>query len=386
MVCRAGALLVALVITVACARVDQAAWLGEPKNVAPGVDLYQSTDAALLEPTAPIAVYLLKLDLDRVQIESKLSNERVMHAERVDAIAQRHQAIAAVNGGFFNVSNGEPTGLLKVGGELVSDAVLTRGVVAIHSRAGSRQRLYFDQVSARVDAQFTTDTGPVTVAVSGVNTTRGRGKLVLYTPAYNKDTDTAANGTEWMLAGKPLTVVDVRRDLGRTPIPPDGAVLSFGGLDLPRPLERLRPGAAVTFRTNWTILNGTPEARLEDARDIVNGAGLLVKDGAPLSGWRRSESLAPGTFTDVRHPRTLIGVDRRGALWLIAVDGRQPDHSAGMTFAELLNLCKRLDLQDALNLDGGGTTTMVIGGEVVNRPSDASGPRAVSDAILVTRR
>jgi hypothetical protein len=386
MVGRATALLVALVITVACARVDQAAWLGAPKSIAPGVDLYQSTDATLLEPAAPIAVYLLKVDLDRVQVESRLSNERVMHAERVDAIARRHQAIAAVNGGFFNVSNGEPAGLLKVAGELVRDTVLTRGVVAIHSRVGSRQRLYFDQVSARVDAQFTIDKEPVSVAVSGVNTTRGRGKLVLYTPAYNEDTDTAANGTEWILAGTPLRVVDIRRNLGKTPIPRDGAVLSFGGLEPPSPLEGLRPGTAVAFRTNWKILSGTPEARLEEARDIVNGAGLLVKDGAPLSGWQHSEKLAPGTFTDVRHPRTLIGVDRRGALWLIAVDGRQRDHSAGMTFAELLNLCRRLDLQDALNLDGGGTTTMVIGGQIVNRPSDASGPRAVSDAILITRR
>jgi exopolysaccharide biosynthesis protein len=49
-------------------------------------------------------------------------------------------------------------------------------------------------------------------------------------------------------------------------------------------------------------------------------------------------------------------------------------------------LCDRLGLRDALNLDGGGSTTMVINGEIVNRPSDAAGPRPVSDAILVTLR
>ena len=46
----------------------------------------------------------------------------------------------------------------------------------------------------------------------------------------------------------------------------------------------------------------------------------------------------------------------------------------------------RLDLRDALNLDGGGSTTMVVQGKIVNRPSDAGGPRAVSDAILVKSR
>jgi hypothetical protein len=54
----------------------------------------------------------------------------------------------------------------------------------------------------------------------------------------------------------------------------------------------------------------------ESAREIVNGAGLLVRDGAPMSGWQATENLVPGTFTDVRHPRTLIGLDRKGALWL----------------------------------------------------------------------
>ena len=90
-----------------------------------------------------------------------------------------------------------------------------------------------------------------------------------------------------------------------------------------------------------------------------------------LSNWQASETLQPTTFTDVRHPRTLIGIDRHGAIWLVAIDGRQPDHSVGMTFAELLALCNRLDLVDALNLDGGGSTTMVVKGEVVNKPSDA---------------
>ena len=386
---RIAGLLVALTIAVACLRIDQSAqsaWLGQPKTIAPGVEFYQTTDATLADPEGPIAVYLLKLDLDRVQIESGLSNEEVMNAERVDGIAVRHKAIAAVNAGFFNVKNGEPAGLLKVAGELVSDTGLTRGVVAIDARAGSRQQLFFDQVSARVQAQFTADKEPATVPIDGVDTIRERGKLMLYTPAYHADTDTAANGTEWILGGKPLKVIDIRKDLGKTPIPRDGAVLSFGGLELPSPLEWLLAGTAVTFKTTWKILNGTPEARFEEARDIINGAGLLVKDGTPMSGWQQSENLVPGTFTDVRHPRTLIGLDRRGALWLIAIDGRQPDRSVGMSFSELLALCKRLDLQNALNLDGGGSTTMVVGSEIVNRPSDPTGPRPVSDAILVRAR
>ena len=383
---RLAHLTLVIALATGCQRADPSAWLGAPKNVAPGVDFYEVTDPTLVDPQGPIAVHLLRLDLDRVQIESGLSNDEVMMAERVDGIAGRHGAIAAINAGFFNVKNGEPAGLLKVAGELVSDTGLTRGVVAIHSAPGARQQLHFDQASARMQAQFTANNKSFTVPIDGVDTTRERGKLMLYTPAYHADTDTAPKGTEWVLTGNPLKVVSMRIDAGKTPIPRDGVVLSYGGLDLPPTLDWLLPDVEVTLTTTWKILNGTPNARFDAAREIINGAGLLVRDGAPMSGWQATENLVPATFTDVRHPRTIIGVDRHGAVWLAAIDGRQPDHSVGMTFADLQGLCKRLDLQNALNLDGGGSTTMVIGSEIVNKPSDASGPRPVSDAILVKPR
>ena len=70
----------------------------------------------------------------------------------------------------------------------------------------------------------------------------------------------------------------------------------------------------------------------------------------------------------------------------VVVDGRQPGHSVGMSLPELTALSRRLGLVDALNLDGGGSTTMVVKGAVVNRPSDPLGPRPVSDAIVVLSR
>ncbi len=71
---------------------------------------------------------------------------------------------------------------------------------------------------------------------------------------------------------------------------------------------------------------------------------------------------------------------------MITVDGRNKVLSLGMSFAELQNLVTRVGLVDALNLDGGGSTTMVVRGGVVNHPSDATGPRKVSDAIIVRAR
>jgi exopolysaccharide biosynthesis protein len=136
-------------------------------------------------------------------------------------------------------------------------------------------------------------------------------------------------------------------------------------------------GGAVTYRTSF----GTDPAQWARARDAVSGAGLLAVDGKVLTEW--SEERISAGFDTTRHPRTMIGLDERGAIWLVTVDGRQPALSLGMSFAELQGLARTLGLRSALNLDGGGSTTMVVKGFVVNHPSDDTGPRKVSDAILV---
>jgi exopolysaccharide biosynthesis protein len=364
----------------------QASWLGTPEAIARGIDLFRSTDTTLVDRAGPIALYLLRLDPARVSLASGLSNGKVMESERVEGIAARHQAVAAVNGGFFNVKNGEPTGLLKVAGELVSDSGITRGLVAIKGSATSRPELEFDQASVRMLLKVKNAGTDQTIAIDGVDTTRERGKLMIYTPSYHADTDTAANGIEWVLSGRPLQVTLIRRDAGRTPIPRDGAVLSYGGLDPPSPLSMVAIGTRVTLEIAWKPLHALSPRFLDQAQHVVNGAGLLKRNGLAITNWRWAENLNPQTFIDMRHPRTMIGVDHRGQIWLVAVDGRQPDYSIGMTLPDLVRLADRLGLRDALNLDGGGSTTMVVKGKVVNRPSDPTGPRAVSDAIIVRSR
>jgi hypothetical protein len=358
---------------------------GPVEPIAPGVDLYRSADASLVNGVGPIAVSLLRLDPARVALSSALSNDTVLDAETVQGIARRRGAVAAVNGGFFNRANGEPIGLLKVAGELVSDAATPRGVVVVGDAPSGPTAITFDQLAARMTLSFVANGQKWVVPIDGVDTTRARGRLMLYTPAYHADTDTAPTGTEWVLDGRPLRVIDVRMNFGHTRIPAGGAVLSFGGTDLPPTLAALVENVTVSFDVAWKSAHQVPAAVLDEAAHIVNGAGLLRRAGQVLTDWRL-EDLSPETFTNARHPRTLIGVDRAGLVWLVAVDGRQPDYSVGMTFEDLQRLSDRLELVSALNLDGGGSTTMVVKGELVNKPSDPAGQRPVSDAILVTLR
>ena len=124
--------------------------------------------------------------------------------------------------------------------------------------------------------------------------------------------------------------------------------------------------------------------------EAVGGRPLLARDSV-IAGTVDTEG-QPG-FAAGRHPRTAVGIADRGRrLLLVVVDGRQRAYSDGMTLRELAALMLGLGARDALNLDGGGSTTMVYADpdsaralRVVNRPSDPAGERPVGDALAIVR-
>lgn len=91
-------------------------------------------------------------------------------------------------------------------------------------------------------------------------------------------------------------------------------------------------------------------------------------------------------FGEQRHPRTAVGWSADGRrLYLVVVDGRQAPYSDGMSLSELAWLFQRIGAAHAVNLDGGGSTAIVVRGELVNRPSDREGERSVGNALALAR-
>ena len=98
-----------------------------------------------------------------------------------------------------------------------------------------------------------------------------------------------------------------------------------------------------------------------------------------------SEEEFPSDIRVGRAPRTAVGVTKDGRYLLAVVDGRQ-SHSVGLTLTDWARLLVKFGAQDAINLDGGGSTDLVVNGEVQNSPSDGQ-ERAVGDAlVLVPKR
>jgi Phosphodiester glycosidase len=124
--------------------------------------------------------------------------------------------------------------------------------------------------------------------------------------------------------------------------------------------------------------------------EAVGGRPVLTRDSVIVP---EVDTEGQASFSQARHPRTAVGIAERGRrLILLVVDGRQPDYSAGMTLRELATLMLALGAPESLNLDGGGSTALVLARtdsarafRAVNRPSDPTGERAVGNALAIVK-
>lgn len=179
--------------------------------------------------------------------------------------------------------------------------------------------------------------------------------------------------------GHGATGIVVARDTDRgSPASPDArhASLRARGPAAEGWLERLSPGDTVRW---WARV--VPTRAGPPAAEAVGGFPMLVEDGRGVYG---EQTGVIASFGPVRHPRTAVGWDeaRRRLFWVV-VDGRQAPYSDGMTLPELEWLMLRLGATQAINLDGGGSTALVVDGRVANRPSDPTGERAVANILAL---
>ena len=167
-------------------------------------------------------------------------------------------------------------------------------------------------------------------------------------------------------------------------IPPDGYVISVAGTARQWALEKLRLGTRVKLNLDWSPTETETTDFWKQAANIIGGGPQLIRNGR-VEITNAAEKILPSFVSD-GHPRTAIAKLKTGQILLVTVDGRQPGESIGMSLTMLADLLIEFGAAEAINLDGGGSTTMVIRNKLVNKPSDATGERPVSDAILIFPR
>jgi hypothetical protein len=322
-------------------------------------------------------INVLVLDPSKIKLSLGRAFDRGVGTETPSSIAARRGALAATNGGYFRtegVYRGEPAGILALAGKVLSEPARKRPGLAV-SNDGKRTRL------AVADVDFAAEAVPargVRRRVDGVNRPRLNGELILYTPEFNRSTLTGPSGAEAVVAGG--RVRSIHNGQGDAAIPPGGWVVSGQGASRAWILANLKQGARIELKSRVRLRPTPPFA----PEFIIGGGPRLVKGGRPAAS--TDPGIYPEGFAAARHPRTAAGVRTDGRILLVTVDGRQPELSVGMTIAELTALLIELGAVEAINMDGGGSTAMVVRNRIVNSPSDITGERAVGDALLVFLR
>jgi len=327
----------------------------------------------------PWAIHVLDVDRNACYsaVAVKGAPGAVGRAKTTDILKQLStsaQVVAGVNADFFLFTPpGVPT-----------NAHITRGAVITGPNA--QPVIAFDRsgnpsiVTLRLEGSATF---PQHLAfVTGITAWNQRpaSGLAWFDSNWGAATDTASGVIEIALDRDHRVVSVDTASLGVT-IPPGGGVLVVAGSatdSLRAAALRLRRGDAVT--TTVTLVPHPMEA--------VGGRPQIVRDSLVTA---EAAPATPGGFAWTRHPRTAIGIAQGGRrLLLVTVDGRQATYSVGMSLEELAQLMRALGAREAINLDGGGSTTMaladeIIGFRVVNRPSDAAGERPVGNALAIVK-
>ena len=314
----------------------------------------------------PVRIYALTLAPDsRYELRPFSGAGAVNGRGRLAKAVAANGARAAVNACYFD-TDGWVIGNCKWDGSFfgVDDTPRSAFIVDKEGKASIQKDLsYLGTVSLP---------GGQTLTIKGLNRQRITDDLVLFNRNYAGSTRTNEHGREVRVSKGRATEVSAK---GNMRLDRDSLVLSGHGANADA-LARVRRGDRVAIAQ-------TLGSRLADeARLVVGGGPMLVERGV-VNVRSREESIAPDIAYG-RAPRTGIGIKADGTVLLMVVDGRSR-YSAGMSLNEFARYLKRFGAVSAVNLDGGGSSEMVLDGKIMNRPSDGS-ERPVSIGLGIFRK
>lgn len=337
------------------------------KQIVPGINY---SHIKKLTDLGPLHVHILRIDLknEKINVKPELAKGVIGNLETTSGIAIRNNAIAAINGSFFETRKKLhlPVGFMIIDGQVVNKSILERTAVGI-----TRDKEVIFGIPKTKGYVLNLD-NKKSVAIWGINRPRKKDEVIIYTDEYGDTTRTNKYGKE--IAVNENGSIEAMGD-GNSPIPKDGFVVSLHGWS--------RDFAAKTKASDKIGLVYDLTEKWKDVVQAITGGPLLVKDGQAVhkeslvSEKFRNELLAPSS-------RTAIGISKDKELIFVVVDGAHPPLArGGVTYDELAEIMKEAGAENAVGLDGGHTSAMYVNGRVVNDPLNGW-EGLVSNAIIVT--
>ena len=345
-----------------------------PRELWPGVTFENDVQ---FTPHGPVAINVLRGPRPGglTTLEPVVSNGTIVGRETLTGMQRRlasTAAMAGVNGDFFALASGRPSGLVMQEGQLLAPPNGSRASAGVTTDGTLDIR--------RVGFGGSWDAGAGPHVLSALNAAPKTGRVGLFTDAYGPATPPIAGSVAVILfpfpdaipsVGLSAPVVEVRSGSSPVPIPSGGAVLLARNAAASILRQEASVGSSITvglsFKPDWPGIVAA-----------VGGGPQIVRNGAPV--FRAGEAFTTNQLGQ-RAPRSAVGQSSDGRVVLVAVDGRQPGYSVGLTNFELAQALVRLGAVTGMALDSGGSTTMAFDGALLNRPSDGQ-ERRISNALM----
>ncbi|WP_409291913.1 phosphodiester glycosidase family protein [Peribacillus sp. SCS-37] len=323
-----------------------------------------------------------------IKLQTVSGRDRVLGLDTVRSQAKQidrsgHRVIAGVNGDFYKTAapyTGQPIGLQITNGEIITSPGTSKSVLGITTGGEA-----YIVPGVKMTGKVTISGVSGSKILNGIN--RGRNKetqkdsIILFTSKFSYSTKTSGEETEFIMKpnkdflapGQGLTAEVERVAPGDDTVIPEGKwVMSASGKQADWLLANLDAGSKVQFQITYS-------GGMDKAFQAISGGDLMIQDGRITEEAKKDDA--------ERHPRTFIS-EKGGKLYITSFDGRQPGYSNGVTIEEGALYLAKKGMRNAMNMDGGGSTTYTLrepgnnGLSLLNRPSDGY-ERSVSNTLMV---
>jgi uncharacterized protein YigE (DUF2233 family) len=337
----------------------------------------------------PLYFNALTIDLTKphISIELEKGQDQLFKGEKVASIAKRetspgHRVIAATNGDFWGTGY-TPVGLF-VDDDTIYKCPYPKG----------RSVFMMDKQGvphiARVEMKVTINVENEKLPINNINVNFENNKngddVMLFTSRHGTPVKFDSKECVFILEKNDkeflpnkacsVTVKEIREIDAELDVPAENIFYLTVKEELAKKYKKiLEKGKKATILAKLTEID-------KPIVLAIGGIPRILRDGK-VSVECDKESIRE-SFSTTKHPRTAIGYSKdKKKLFLVVVDGRQPSLSIGQNLADLAEYMKKLGAWDAMNLDGGGSSTMWVRGKMASSPSDSSGPRTVTNSILI---
>ena len=306
----------------------------------------------------PQRVHTLKVDMDssHLEITNGLSHDLLYGFEKTSKIAERNQAVVAVNGMFYDPF-GMPYGIMIKDSKIVSMHSTNTPIVCITED----REVIFDEFTIKGFISGETNT----ISLYGTNSLVPDGSFVLFDSVYGKTTRVRRESINYMIQDDVIQKIII----SNTPV-------SLKDYDYV--LTHVTNKKELYFQQGERVhINYEFSNHLNNVKEAFQTGGWLVRNGENVA--KDYESFMGSTLAP--NPRTIIGVTKDQQLIVKVIEGRTPN-SIGVSGTQAADLMIQDGCEFAAYLDGGASSTMVIQNQVVNYPSNDGEERKVAHALL----